>query len=605
MAQDDSATASGGAAADDRYPFVMAQRHGPAWRLDPAGLPTEGDEMLILRYFNRGILWMHAFNHIEAIECLRECSRLAPCAPEPLILISYCHGVDYNSGVCEDEADTFPSNAEAVKFADLALTRVEQGGENGQAFADKTRRLANAVRARCTEHEPDTAGRKILNETFVTHMKALHEDYLEDADIACMYADSIMLLKPWDLYDTNDGTPRDAEGVFPGTQILQDLLWSYARQFPNHIGILHMLIHCLEMSPDMTMARNVAQDLLDLVRGSDLAHLLHMPAHIWIQSGEYDKVVECSKLAAAANRRYTAHRTTANFYAGYRYHDLHMLAYGAFQMGSREDAMNAAMEIKNELMTAAMREHMRKGAANSMETFSNINLHTLIRFGEWNSILEEAFAEDKELFLVYNATLHYARGLAYAALNNVEAADREQALYREALTVIPEERALFNNSANSLLHIGEAMLEGEIEYRKGNYSHAYECLRVAVARCEGLKYDEPWPWMMSPRHALGSLLLEQGHAKEAYEAFQGSLKREPGNIWALSGVALCHEKFPELCPALTPAEKKDLEYRRTLADVPVRAPCLCMLSEVPSQAQNEAQVLQGASPCCGGSTEEK
>lgn len=62
--------------------------------------------------------------------------------------------------------------------------------------------------------------------------------------------------------------------------------------------------------------------------------------------------------------------------------------------------------------------------------------------------------------------------------------------------------------------------------------------------CDKLPYDEPWGWMMPPRHALGALLLEAGHDEEALEVYRKDLapgphQANPKNIWSLIGKLDC------------------------------------------------------------------
>ena len=92
------------------------------------------------------------------------------------------------------------------------------------------------------------------------------------------------------------------------------------------------------------------------------------------------------------------------------------------------------------------------------------------------------------------------------------------------------------------------MLEGELEYHKGNYEAAFAALRESVRRDDSLSYTEPWAWMHPPRHALAALLAEQGHYAEAEEVYRDDLglsgriqrcTQHPDNVWALHGIVEC------------------------------------------------------------------
>jgi tetratricopeptide (TPR) repeat protein len=172
----------------------------------------------------------------------------------------------------------------------------------------------------------------------------------------------------------------------------------------------------------------------------------------------------------------------------------------------------------------------------------------MIRFGKWRELIAEPLPEDPALWANLTATLHYAKGVAHAALGEVSEAESERIQFLAAREAMPEDRRLHNVLCLEQLAVAEAMLDGEIEYRKGNYDVAYNRLRDAVALEDALPYDEPWGWMQPARHALGALLLEQGHIDEAEAAYRedlglgGNLTRaqiHPDNVWSLRGLNDC------------------------------------------------------------------
>jgi tetratricopeptide (TPR) repeat protein len=145
------------------------------------------------------------------------------------------------------------------------------------------------------------------------------------------------------------------------------------------------------------------------------------------------------------------------------------------------------------------------------------------------------------------------------------------------------------------LAVGEKMLDGELEYHKGNYQAAYAHLREAVQRDDDLEYIEPWAWMHPPRHALAALLLEQGHFDEAERVYRddlglsGEIQRcaqHPDNVWALHGLAECLRERGEL-DELAVVQSK-LDSAMSLADVPITSSCMC----------RGAVLSQTVSGCC-------
>jgi hypothetical protein len=147
---------------------------------------------------------------------------------------------------------------------------------------------------------------------------------------------------------------------------------------------------------------------------------------------------------------------------------------------------------------------------------------------------------------------------------------------------IPPQRKVGNNSALSILAVGEKMLDGELEYHKGNHELAYAHLREAVHRDDNLEYIEPWAWMHPPRHALAALLSEQGHYSEAEEVcrddlgLSGRIQRcaqHPDNVWALHGLVECLRQRGEIEELAI--MQRELASAMALTDVPITSSCMC------------------------------
>ena len=147
---------------------------------------------------------------------------------------------------------------------------------------------------------------------------------------------------------------------------------------------------------------------------------------------------------------------------------------------------------------------------------------------------------------------------------------------------VPDSRRVHNNTVVDLLNVAEAMLNGELEYRKGNYETAFAHLRRSVELSDALPYDEPWGWMQPPRHALGALLLEQGRVEEAEAinrsdlGLDGKLGRacqHPDNLWSLRGLHECLISSREQADTTLIRQRLDLAQART--EVPIRASCFC------------------------------
>src|SRR5262249_37315700 len=118
-------------------------------------------------------------------------------------------------------------------------------------------------------------------------------------------------------------------------------------------------------------------------------------------------------------------------------------AYGAMFLGQYAPAIAAADELV-ETMPEAFLRIPSPPMADFFESYVSIRLHVLIRFGKWQEIIAQELPADGELYCNTLAMMHYAKGVAHAALGNVPAAEAEQALFREAAKRVPESRYIHN-----------------------------------------------------------------------------------------------------------------------------------------------------------------
>jgi tetratricopeptide (TPR) repeat protein len=439
--------------------------------------------------------------------------------------------------------------------------------------------LIIALQARYQAPEPveDFTG---WNDAYADAMRAVYRDYTDDLDIVTLFAEAMMNRTPWLMWDLNSGHPADGADTLEAADVLERALELPASRV--HPGVLHMYIHLMEMSPHPEKALRAGDWLRGLV--PDSGHLQHMPTHIDVLCGHYRDVVEWNQAAIVADRKFLERDGPMNFYTLYRTHDYHFKLYGAMFMGQYETAMEAADEMLATIPEGLLRVK-QPPMADWLESFIPLKMHALIRFGKWQEIIDTPLPRDQELYCVTTALIHYAKGVACAASGRIGAAEEQRARFRAAVGRVPETRYLFNNSALDILAIAAEMLNGELEYRKGNYDVAFGHLRQAVALDDGLPYDEPWGWMQPARHALGALLLEQDRVEEAATVYRADLGlddtlgrafQHPENVWSLHGYHECLLRLGRLDEARIIKQRLDLALAR--ADVPINASCACRMS---------------------------
>lgn len=394
---------------------------------------------------------------------------------------------------------------------------VELAHEKSADATPVERALIGALRARYPQTRPakDCA---VWNEPYADAMRAVHELAPDDLDVAALYADALMNLTPWQLWDLRTGEPAEGARTTEAKTVLDRALADAAAA--GHPGVLHLYIHLMEMSPTPEAALRVADRLRGLV--PDAGHLLHMPSHLDVLCGDYRRVVTDNTAAIAADEKYRARSGAMNFYTLYRSHDYHFKIYGAMFLGRFRTALETA-----ERLEASIPEELlpvpSPPMADWLEAFLGMRFHVLIRFGRWQDILDVPPPADPVLYSATTALRHYARGVALSATGRVPQAEAERALFHAAADRVPETRLLFNNTCRDVLAIASAMLDGELEYRKGHHDLAFAALERSVELDDNLPYDEPWGWMQPTRHAYGALLLEQGRIAEAEAVYRADL----------------------------------------------------------------------------------
>jgi tetratricopeptide (TPR) repeat protein len=369
--------------------------------------------------------------------------------------------------------------------------------------------------------DPPPTDRRSLDEAYAAAMRQVWRDYPGDADAGALFAESLMDLRPWDLWKP-DGTAQ------PGTDEVVSTLETVLGKNPFHPLALHLYIHAVEASPHPEKADRAAERLRDLQPG--LGHLVHMPSHIDVRRGRWKQALESNAKAIAADRVYREQVPSQGFYRVYMAHNHHMLAYAAMMRGQSRLAIDAI----NDMARGIPADWVRENAAIA-DGFTAMPLEVLVRFGRWQEIL--AAPEPPEFLPIARCMRRCARGIALAAMGQLEQARAEQQAFLAAKASLPEDAAFGNNQAADLMAVAELLLDGEILFRAGETDAGLASLRQAVQREDLLRYDEPPDWIHPVRHALGASLLNAGRAAEAEQVYREDLARLPNNGWSLFGLA--------------------------------------------------------------------
>lgn len=521
-------------------------------------------------WFDRGLVWCYGFNRTEAAACFR---RAIAADSECAIAywgLAYALGPYYNQSwklFGEDELKS--TLVQTYKTVQEAKSRLHRASPVEQA-------LIRAIQCRHPSTTPPDDFSE-WDQNYVRAMEKAYKAFGHDLDVAALYADALMVLTPWALWDPWSGEPAPKARTFDAKAVLEAGL-AHPKGY-EHPGLLHFYIHLMEMSRQPESVLLAADRLRHLV--PDAGHLNHMPSHIDVLVGDYRRAIEANAAAVRADNLYVERAGGLNAFAIYRAHDYHSLIYAAMLAGKSVEALEYSAEMEK-----ALPEHLLRiqtpNMADWAEAFHAVRPHVLIRFGRWQDIINLRVPTDQDLYCVTTANLHYAKGVAWAALGNIRKAESEQQLFHKASRKVPPTRYDFPNRCIDILPVAEAMLAGEIEYRKGNVEKAFEHLRRSIDLDDHLGYSEPWPWMQPTRHAYGALLMEQGRYKEAVPIYESDLglnqslprgHQNPNNVWSLVAYHECLVRLGR------DAEARLLELplraAKQLADIEISSSCFC------------------------------
>ncbi|KAF1993050.1 hypothetical protein P154DRAFT_528061 [Amniculicola lignicola CBS 123094] len=523
-------------------------------------------------WFNRGLIWCYAFHHEESARCFEKAIENDPTCAMAHWGVAFALGPNYNKPWDLFDEKELKVTLERIRLANLEARQHIEGATPIE------KALVEAIQERIPKGLTEEDFR-MCNEAYATAMQSVYQTFSDDLDIASLYADSIMNLSAWDLWDLKTGKPTPGARSVEAKEVLDKALEN--ENAPKHPGLLHMYIHLMEMSKTPEAALVAADHLRGLV--PDAGHLEHMPSHLDILVGDYRRAIASNVDGCTADEKYLDDEGGMNFYTFYRLHNYHSLIYAAMFAGQYQVSMDWVARMEKSVPESLLRMESPP-MADWLESFVSVRTHVLVRFGRWKELLEMGFPEDKKLYCVTVAMIHYGRGLAFAATGDIQRATEERNLLFLAVERVPSSRISgdFPNRANVVLQVAKAMLDGELEYRKGNFDVAFEHLRIAMERDDNLVYAEPWPWMVPTRHAYAALTLEQGNVEEAMKAYAADLgfddtlaraRQHPNNVWALQGYHECLVALGRTDEAKI--IRQQLTLASAVADVPVKFSCYC------------------------------
>lgn len=486
--------------------------------LDVVNFPISTDNQLVQKYFNQGLVLAYGFNHAEAARSFHYASKLDPNCAMAFWGYAYVLGPNYNAGM---EDDNYERAYEAIQKA-IALSK--------NNTTSKELALINALSKRYVKEPVDD--RKELDEAYAKAMGEVFKVFPDDADIGTLYVESLMNLHPWDLFDKQGRAKEWTPEIIATLEMVLKIN-------PRHCGAHHFYIHAVEASAEPEKGLQSAR-LFDegLVPGA--GHLVHMPSHIYIRTGDYHKGTMSNIQAIKKDSAYVSVCNAQGAYPlAYYPHNYHFMAATATLEGNSEWAIKAARETAEH----ANRQLMKEPGWATLQHYYTIPYNVNVKFGKWKEILA---MKNQDTILQYpKAVRHYARGMAYLGLNDLTNSREElRSLERYAEDESLKELTIWEiNSVYDLLQIAQRVLKAEIMASEGSFDQSIALLKEAVEIEDKLNYNEPPDWFFSVRHHLGAIQNEAGQYEDAIATFEEDLKRLPKNGWAHHGMKLAYTKL--------------------------------------------------------------
>ena len=259
----------------------------------------------------------------------------------------------------------------AWKAIEKAVELAKTAPANERAYIDAL------VRRYSKDPEDD---RKQLAVNYKDAMKQVMKQYPDDLDAATLYAESLMNLRPWALWTAN-GEPE--EGTLEVLEVIEGVL----RRNPDHPGANHYYIHAVEASKNPQRALPSANRLGLLMPGA--GHMVHMPSHIYIRTGDHELSATVNETAAAVDRKYIERSGAKGVYPLMYYsHNLHFVSYARMMQGKYEEAMEYSRRLRKNV----------DGAVDDMPMLAPYRAFdwlVLTRFGKWKEMLAEPAPNEK------------------------------------------------------------------------------------------------------------------------------------------------------------------------------------------------------------------
>ena len=468
------------------------------------------------QFFDQGLRLAWGFYFPESIASYLEAARHDPDHPMPYWGMAHAMGPNPNSrysGMPDDP------KGEGLKAIKKAMDRIENASDME----------AKLIKALYTLYDKDAnPNAKQRDQAYLAEMRKLNRDYPNDPDIAALYANSYMSIQRWNYWG-DQGKPISE------TLLVAEALEHIMSKDLSHPGVLHLHIHLIEASAEPERALVAADNLERTI--PIVGHVVHMPSHIYIRVGQYEKALEQNIRSQKVDKEFAkiwgdlplpnlgTYPLSHKIHSG---HALDFVRYAASVQGNYNLASESAWTMANSIkdkQIMIMQGQKRVAAP----------WQVLKTFGKWDEILKLKPKHSGTPYL--DGIWSYVKGSAYLSKRNTEQATRELNKLKQIINSPDVDK--YRAGATPVSRVLKAAaygLEGEIFLADSKYPEAIEAFTLAVELEDQNNYTEPPDWPHPMRLYLGSALISAQKFKEAENVYKRDLDWHKNNGWSLFGL---------------------------------------------------------------------
>jgi tetratricopeptide (TPR) repeat protein len=359
---------------------------------------------------------------------------------------------------------------------------------------------------------------------YAMFMGDIYEKYPGNNEVATFYGLALLGSVP---------VGRDVATYEHAAEIAKEVL----ERNPEHPGALHYLIHAYD-DPDHAQHALHAADMYAQV-APDAGHALHMPSHIYLASGLWEKVVNSNEAAWAASVNRVKSKGLDN--DDLNYHALHWLQYGYLQQNRNEDArrlIDSMQAFYNVLPSRRARGHL-----------AYLKTTYLVESGDYLGPATHVKIETDGLNIVTRAMSTFVNGMRY--YQNGDITNLDSCIVTLTAEILRDEEQMSGGnvrmcssvsleSANQLdIQQAQVMLyelQGMHSWLKNDTTNAGKLLEQAAVLESSISYAYGPPTIVKPAPELyGEWLLQLDRRTEALAQFERTLGMQPNRFLAMEG----------------------------------------------------------------------